>query len=58
MYTWGTAKRGLLGLGKIQDKIVNIPTVGKPMCYALLEIIVGHWPFFDQFQHLTNHNLF
>ena len=25
---------------------------------AVLEIAVGHWPFSDQFQHLTNQNPF
>ena len=28
MYSWGSAKRGLLGLGKIEAK-VNVPTVGE-----------------------------
>ena len=28
-------------------------------CVVLaLEMTVGHWPFFDQFHHLTDHNLF
>ena len=25
---------------------------------TVLEITVGHWPFFDQFQHLANQNPF
>jgi len=25
---------------------------------AVLEITVGHWPFFNQFQHLADRNLF
>ena len=29
MYSWGSTKRGLLGLGKIEAKIVNVPTVGE-----------------------------
>ena len=29
LYSWGSAKRGLLGLGQIAAKIVSIPTVGE-----------------------------
>ena len=28
------------------------------MTIAVLEIIVGHWPFSDQFQHWADQNLF
>ena len=29
MYSWGSTKRGLLGLGSIEAKIVYVPTVGE-----------------------------
>lgn len=29
MYSWGSTKRGMLGLGKVEAKVVNVPTVGE-----------------------------
>ena len=29
-----------------------------PLAIPVLEIAAGHWPFFDQFQHLANQNGF
>ena len=29
MYSWGSNKTGLLGLGKIEAKIVNVPSLGE-----------------------------
>ena len=42
MYSWGSTKRGLLGLGKIEAKVVNVPTVGEYISTFYVQAFVSN----------------